>query len=86
MRPKLSKYQREPRRSPRLVATLGTLQRGGKFFARSYDTPFPWFGGKSWLHQSSGNASAMSRNYVEPFAGSLAVLLARLTRRAESGR
>ena len=41
--------------------------------------PFPWFGGKSRAADIIWRAFGDVRNYVEPFAGSLAVLLARPT-------
>ncbi|CAB4130537.1 D12 class N6 adenine-specific DNA methyltransferase [uncultured Caudovirales phage] len=39
--------------------------------------PFPWFGGKSRVADVVWSRFGDVRNYVEPFAGSLAVLLAR---------
>lgn len=39
--------------------------------------PFPWFGGKSRAASLVWDALGNVANYVEPFAGSLAVLLAR---------
>lgn len=39
--------------------------------------PFPWFGGKSRASGIIWDALGDVANYVEPFAGSLAVLLAR---------
>lgn len=39
--------------------------------------PFPWFGGKSRAASIIWQRFGPVRNYVEPFAGSLAVLLAR---------
>ena len=39
--------------------------------------PFPWFGGKSRAADVVWRAFGNVPNYVEPFAGSLAVLLAR---------
>lgn len=39
--------------------------------------PFPWFGGKSRVAHVVWEAFGNVPNYVEPFAGSLAVLLAR---------
>lgn len=39
--------------------------------------PFPWFGGKSRAAKLVWQALGSPHNYVEPFAGSLAVLLAR---------
>lgn len=39
--------------------------------------PFPWFGGKSRVSHLVWNAFGDVSNYVEPFAGSLAVLLGR---------
>lgn len=41
--------------------------------------PFPWFGGKSRVAPVVWRAFGDVANYVEPFAGSLAVLLARPT-------
>ena len=41
--------------------------------------PFPWFGGKSRASQLIWTALGDVPNYVEPFAGSLAVLLGRPT-------
>ena len=41
--------------------------------------PFPWFGGKSRAGALIWDAFGAVANYVEPFAGSLAVLLARPT-------
>lgn len=39
--------------------------------------PFPWFGGKSMAAPLIWRAFGNTPNYVEPFAGSMAVLLAR---------
>ena len=39
--------------------------------------PFPWFGGKSRIAHVVWDRFGDVPNYVEPFAGSLAVLLAR---------
>ena len=39
--------------------------------------PFPWFGGKSKVADLVWDRQGDVDNYVEPFAGSLAVLLAR---------
>ena len=39
--------------------------------------PFPWFGGKSTVAAEVWERFGNVRNYVEPFAGSLAVLLGR---------
>lgn len=39
--------------------------------------PFPWFGGKSKVADIVWNRFGNVKNYVEPFAGSLAVLLGR---------
>lgn len=39
--------------------------------------PFPWFGGKSRVAEHIWRRFGTVRNYVEPFAGSLAVLLSR---------
>jgi site-specific DNA-adenine methylase len=41
--------------------------------------PFPWFGGKSRVAHLVWDRFGDVRNYVEPFAGSLAVLLGRPT-------
>ncbi len=41
--------------------------------------PFPWFGGKSRVADVVWRAFGDAANYVEPFAGSLAVLLGRPT-------
>lgn len=41
--------------------------------------PFPWFGGKSRAAPLIWEALGDVRNYVEPFAGSLAVLLGVMT-------
>lgn len=41
--------------------------------------PFPWFGGKSRVAPVVWRRFGNTRNYVEPFAGSLAVLLGRPT-------
>ena len=45
----------------------------------SHKAPFPWFGGKSRVADLVWRAFGDVPNYVEPFAGSLAVLLARPT-------
>lgn len=39
--------------------------------------PFPWFGGKSRVAREVWDAFGAVPNYVEPFAGSLAILLGR---------
>jgi site-specific DNA-adenine methylase len=41
--------------------------------------PFPWFGGKSRAAPLVWEAFGNVANYIEPFAGSLAVLLGRPT-------
>lgn len=41
--------------------------------------PFPWFGGKSRVASAVWERFGNVANYIEPFAGSLAVLLARPT-------
>lgn len=41
------------------------------------EAPFPWFGGKSRAAELVWSRFGACRNYVEPFAGSLAVLLRR---------
>lgn len=43
----------------------------------SLKAPFPWFGGKSRVAHEVWARFGDTRNYVEPFAGSLAVLLGR---------
>lgn len=43
----------------------------------SLRAPFPWFGGKSKVAETVWRAFGDVPNYVEPFAGSLAVLLGR---------
>jgi DNA adenine methylase len=45
--------------------------------ARELRAPFPWYGGKSLAAPLIWRAFGNVPNYVEPFAGSLAVLLAR---------
>ena len=45
----------------------------------SLQAPFPWFGGKSRVAGLVWDRFGDVRNYVEPFAGSLAVLLGRPT-------
>ena len=44
---------------------------------RALQAPFPWFGGKSRIAHIVWDRFGDVPNYVEPFAGSLAVLLAR---------
>lgn len=45
---------------------------------REYDkAPFPWFGGKTRASGLVWQRFGAVANYVEPFAGSLAVLLGR---------
>ncbi len=46
---------------------------------KSLRAPFPWFGGKSRVAGLVWERFGDARNYVEPFAGSLAVLLGRPT-------
>ena len=53
----------------------GAEEEGGV----SLRAPFPWFGGKSRVADVVWRAFGDTANYVEPFAGSLAVLLARPT-------
>ena len=43
----------------------------------SLKAPFPWFGGKSKVAELVWSRFGRCQNYVEPFAGSLAVLLGR---------
>lgn len=50
---------------------------GGFVFKMSLKAPFPWFGGKSRAAHLIWDRFGDVSNYVEPFAGSLAVLLAR---------
>lgn len=47
--------------------------------------PFPWFGGKRRVAAQVWEALGAVDNYVEPFAGSLAVLLERPDTRWETG-
>lgn len=49
-------------------------------FARPLKAPFPWFGGKSRAEKIVWERFGEVPNYVEPFAGSLAVLLRRESR------
>lgn len=44
---------------------------------KTLTAPFPWFGGKSRVAHLVWDRFGNCQNYVEPFAGSLAVLLAR---------
>ena len=44
---------------------------------RTIPAPFPWFGGKKRVADTVWRALGNPDNFVEPFAGSLAVLLAR---------
>jgi DNA adenine methylase len=44
---------------------------------RRLKAPMPWFGGKSRVAADVWQRFGDVRNYVEPFAGSLAVLLGR---------
>lgn len=41
-----------------------------------YKAPFPWFGGKSRIADEIWSQVSSPKTYVEPFAGSIAVLLA----------
>ena len=45
--------------------------------AKPYKPPFPWFGGKSKIAPEVWRRFGQVRNYVEPFMGSLAMLLLR---------
>jgi len=56
----------EPRSDPHRVVEVSDLR-----------APFPWFGGKSRAAPIIWGALGEVENYVEPFAGSLAVLLSR---------
>jgi len=49
------------------------------------DAPFPWFGGKRLVAAEVWRALGPVENYVEPFAGSLAVLLGRPDDRWRTG-
>jgi DNA adenine methylase len=44
--------------------------------AATLKAPFPWFGGKSIIAPEVWERFGNVQNFVEPFAGSLAVLLA----------
>ncbi len=56
------------------------IERGmGEGVKERMKAPFPWFGGKSRVADIVWDRFGDVRNYVEPFAGSLAVLLARPT-------
>jgi DNA adenine methylase len=62
------------------VAAFG--QGGGKgvnssISAKDLKAPFPYFGGKSTVAEMAWNLLGDVDNYVEPFAGSLAILLKR---------
>ena len=46
--------------------------------------PFPWFGGKSYAAPMVADLLRGATSYVEPFCGSLAVLLASPARRVET--
>ena len=54
------------------------MQRGETQQAQ-LKAPFPWFGGKSRVAALVWQRFGVVKNYVEPFAGSLAVLLGRPT-------
>src|SRR5689334_19180994 len=67
-----------------LLAALAAAHRlrtsGGHISSMPRNTlkaPFPWFGGKSRVASLVWERFGEVRNYVEPFAGSLAVLLGR---------
>ncbi len=64
---------------PPLVTALSSEEVDGQERAFSADlrAPFPWYGGKSLAAPMLWRAFGNVPNYVEPFAGSLAVLLAR---------
>jgi hypothetical protein len=53
------------------------LDEGGVGCVKALRAPFPWFGGKSRAAHLVWAAFGDVPNYVEPFAGSLAVLLGR---------
>jgi hypothetical protein len=57
---------------------IETFERGATGTGRAdLRAPFPWFGGKSRVAHLVCDRFGDCANYVEPFAGSLAVLLAR---------
>jgi DNA adenine methylase len=64
------------RKVPRLSETVG-VQSEETMTAANLRAPFPWFGGKSRAADLIWERFGDPANYVEPFAGSLAVLLAR---------
>ena len=49
----------------------------GQLYTFNMQAPFPWFGGKSKVAHLVWDRFGNTPNYVEPFAGSLAVLLNR---------
>ncbi len=55
--------------------TIGMIEKG--FNVGALKAPFPWYGGKSRVASTVWKYFGDVRNYVEPFAGSLAVLLGR---------
>jgi site-specific DNA-adenine methylase len=58
--------------------TSPTITRDAKVVtAEQLKAPFPWFGGKSRIADEVWTALGPVDNYVEPFAGSMAVLLLR---------
>ena len=63
------------RKVPRLTETVGV--HSDETMAADLRAPFPWFGGKSRAADLIWARFGDVPNYVEPFAGSLAVLLAR---------
>jgi hypothetical protein len=62
----------------RLISDGGrTEESNGWYNGSKMKAPFPWFGGKSRVAHLVWDRFGDVPNYVEPFAGSLAVLLAR---------
>lgn len=59
------------------TTTHATTEGAAMASRRVLRAPFPWFGGKSLAAPLVWQAFGNVPNYVEPFAGSLAVLLAR---------
>lgn len=65
------------RKVPRLTETVGVHSEVTR--SEPLSAPFPWFGGKRRASDLIWSRFGDVANYVEPFAGSLAVLLARPT-------
>jgi D12 class N6 adenine-specific DNA methyltransferase len=62
---------------PRLSIPLGQGVLGGVAMVDKLKAPFPWFGGKKAVAAEVWSRLGSCDNYIEPFAGSLAVLLLR---------